>query len=110
MEAKRGWPCSRWLRGLFMGVSMLAPAVVPAVVPSEASGPAPGPAVMALQVDATDQVHKVFQICQRLPVGGDGAVTLRYPQWQAASHAPTGQVGRLAGLVGGGQPGAGDSG
>lgn len=99
MEAKRGWPCSRWLRRLFMGLSMLAPAVVPAVMPAEASGPAPGPAVMTLQVDATDPVHKVFQIRQRLPLGGDGTVTLRYPQWQAASHAPTGQVGRLAGLV-----------
>ena len=79
MEAKRGWPCSRWLRRLFMGLSMLAPAVVPAVMPAEASGPAPGPAVMTLQVDATDPVHKVFQIRQRLPLGGDGTVTLRYP-------------------------------
>lgn len=78
-----------------MAVGVLSPAAALA----QAGRPAPGQAVMVLQVDATDQVHKVFQVRQHLPVAGSDPITLRYPQWQAASHAPTGQIGRLAGLV-----------
>ncbi len=55
--------------------------------------------VIGLAVDATDLTHKVFHVTQRIPLQAAGPVTLLYPQWQVASHAPTGQVGRLAGLV-----------
>ncbi len=57
------------------------------------------PGVIELDVDATDIAHKVFQVRQRLPLADARPITLLYPQWQAASHAPSGQVGRVAGLV-----------
>lgn len=55
--------------------------------------------VIGLAVDATDLTHKVFHVTQRIPLQGTAPLTLLYPQWQGASHAPTGQVGRVAGLV-----------
>ncbi|UXH78261.1 hypothetical protein [Roseateles amylovorans] len=57
------------------------------------------PGVVVLDVDATDVTHKVFRIRQQIPLSGSKAITLLYPQWQAASHAPSGQVGRVAGLT-----------
>ncbi len=64
-----------------------------------AAGDARFPGVIDLAVDATDLTHKVFHVTQRIPLQAAGPVTLLYPQWQVASHAPTGQVGRVAGLV-----------
>lgn len=68
---------------------------------STAAAPDEVPRVMHLAVDATETAHKVFRVRQRLPLPGDdrdGPVTLMYPQWQLASHAPTIAAGRLAGL------------
>ncbi|MGM9482651.1 M61 family metallopeptidase [Roseateles sp. NT4] len=82
-----------WALLLAAANGALAQAKVPAI------GDARFPGVIGLAVDATDLTHKVFHVTQRIPLQAAGPVTLLYPQWQVASHAPTGQVGRVAGLV-----------
>lgn len=54
--------------------------------------------VITLAVQATDTDHKVMHVHESLPVLAPGPVTLLYPQWETASHAPTGSVAALAGL------------
>ncbi|HEY7789775.1 MAG TPA: hypothetical protein VIC33_04630 [Vicinamibacterales bacterium] len=58
----------------------------------------PFPGTIDLTVDATDTDHKVMRVHESLPVPAAGPMTLLYPQWETASHAPTGSVGALAGL------------
>ena len=50
-------------------------------------------------MDATDTVHKVFRVRERIPVQAAGPVTLLFPEWDLDSHAPTGSVASLAGLL-----------
>ncbi|GGA03450.1 peptidase M61 [Dyella caseinilytica] len=57
------------------------------------------PGTVLLAVDASDTRHKVFHVHEKLPVVAGSDVTLLYPQWETASHAPTGLVSRLAGLM-----------
>ena len=75
------------------------PAAVPAtpVVPIAVDQVYPG--TITLAVDATDTRHKVFQVHETIPVVPGSHITLLYPQWETASHAPTGSVSRLAGLT-----------
>jgi predicted metalloprotease with PDZ domain len=54
--------------------------------------------VITLAVDATDTDHKVMHVHEIVVVPAPGPVTLLYPQWETASHAPTGSVAALAGL------------
>lgn len=51
-----------------------------------------------IQVDATDTVHKVFSVAEFIPLHGETSITLLYPRWEIASHAPTISVANLAGL------------
>lgn len=51
-----------------------------------------------IQVDATDTVHKVFSVTEFIPLHGETSITLLYPRWEIASHAPTISVADLAGL------------
>jgi predicted metalloprotease with PDZ domain len=51
-----------------------------------------------IQVDATDTVHKVFSVTELVPLHGETSMTLLYPRWEIASHAPTISVADLAGL------------
>lgn len=51
-----------------------------------------------IQVDATDTVHKVFSVTELIPLHGEDSLTLLYPGWEIASHAPTISVANLAGL------------
>lgn len=97
----RGWVAWVVSALLFAGAhgALADPAVGAAALKVPPIGERHFAGVVSLAVDATDLTHKVFQIKQRLPLQGAGPVTLLYPQWQGASHAPTGQVGRVAGLV-----------
>ncbi|QGZ38925.1 putative metalloprotease with PDZ domain [Pseudoduganella flava] len=52
-----------------------------------------------LHVDATDTAHKIYTVRESIPVQRPGDLVLLYPQWEAASHADTGMVAPLAGLV-----------
>ena len=51
-----------------------------------------------IQVDATDTVHKTFSVTEFIPLHGETSITLLYPRWELASHAPTVSVADLAGL------------
>jgi predicted metalloprotease with PDZ domain len=51
-----------------------------------------------IQVDATDTVHEVFSVTEFIPLDGETSMTLLYPRWEIASHAPTVSVADLAGL------------
>ncbi len=55
--------------------------------------------VIDLNVDASDIRRRIFSVRQRIPVQKDGAMTLLYPQWEAASHGPSLTVTDLAGLI-----------
>jgi predicted metalloprotease with PDZ domain len=54
---------------------------------------------LTLSVDARDVAHKLFSVEERVPVAGEGEVTLLYPRWEAASHGPSLTVTDLAGLT-----------
>jgi predicted metalloprotease with PDZ domain len=54
---------------------------------------------VALDVDATDTRRKVYQVHESIPVVPGSVTMLLYPQWETASHGPTGSVSRLAGLM-----------
>lgn len=54
---------------------------------------------IALSVDATDIARKVFRIHETIPVQAPGPLTLFYPRWEIASHAPTGPIWAMAGLL-----------
>ncbi len=66
-----------------------------------AAGPrdVPFAGVITLAVDATDTVHKVFRVHERIPVPAAGPAVLLFPQWELDSHAPTGSAASLAGLI-----------
>jgi predicted metalloprotease with PDZ domain len=51
-----------------------------------------------IQIDATDTVHKVFSVTEFIPLHDETSITLLYPKWEIASHAPTISVADLAGL------------
>ena len=51
-----------------------------------------------IQVDATDTIHKVFSVQEFIPLQDEPSITLLYPRWEIASHAPTISVADLAGL------------
>ena len=59
----------------------------------------PYPGTLTLDVDATDTRHKVYRVHESIPVLPGSVMTLLYPQWETASHGPTGLVNRLAGLM-----------
>lgn len=61
--------------------------------------------VVELHVDASDIQRRFFDVRQRIPAA-EGALTLLYPRWEAASHGPSLTVTDLAGLVvtAGGRP------
>lgn len=64
------------------------------------------PGEIGLAVDATDTDHKIMRVQESVPVPASGEMTLLYPQWETASHAPTGSVAAIAGLkiTAGGRP------
>jgi predicted metalloprotease with PDZ domain len=81
---------------VFGSAGPLASAPVPSV-PEAIDRPYPG--TIALDVDATDTRHKVYQVHESIPVTPGSVTTLLYPQWETASHGPTAMVNRLAGLL-----------
>ncbi|GAB2583643.1 M61 family peptidase [Dyella jejuensis] len=80
----------------FGSAGPLAKAAAPAL-PVPVDRPYPGR--ITLEVDATDTRHKVYRVRESIPVTPGSLITLLYPQWETASHAPTGMVNRLAGLL-----------
>jgi len=67
------------------------------VLPAAVDRPYPG--TVTLDIDATDTRHKIYRVHESIPVQSGSLTTLMYPQWETASHGPTGSVSRLAGLM-----------
>jgi predicted metalloprotease with PDZ domain len=57
-----------------------------------------GAGVLKISVDATDVAHRIFNVHERVPAAA-GPLTLLYPQWIPGTHAPSGPIDKLAGLV-----------
>jgi predicted metalloprotease with PDZ domain len=52
-----------------------------------------------LSVVATDTNHQIFEVRESIPVQSACPLSLLYPEWEPASHAPTASVADLAGLI-----------
>lgn len=61
-------------------------------------GDEPYPGVISLEIDARDTDRRIVQISERIPVAGEGPVTLLYPEWLPGKHAPRGAIDKLAGI------------
>lgn len=72
-------------------------ATAPTSLPTAADRPYLG--TLSLDVDATNTRHKIYRVHESIPVVPGSVTTLLYPQWETASHGPTGSVSRLAGLM-----------
>ncbi|MEW4468629.1 peptidase M61 [Parasphingorhabdus sp. JC815] len=58
----------------------------------------PFPGTMQLVVDARDNKQGVFRVTQTIPVVKPGPLTLLYPEWLPGTHAPRGEIEKLAAL------------
>ncbi len=103
-----------WLVLRSVGVAVVCCTPVAAQV---GVGPQPAPAapaiaaprdvafegVVGLSVDARDTAHKIFAVHETVPVAAGaeapGEMVLLYPRWETGSHAATGSVANLAGLI-----------
>jgi len=96
---------------IFLGLLVTAPMIsaataqagsaLPAAVLSSVPAPADKPfnGTIELAVNAGDTDHQIFSIHERIPIQAPGDMVLLYPEWEAASHAPTAGVAELAGLM-----------
>ncbi|WP_158914678.1 M61 family metallopeptidase [Caulobacter sp. S45] len=95
-------PLSLLLLLAFASPCFAEPEAGPQAEPSPAPRPPPQdrpfPGMVELSVDARDTDHKVMRVHEQVPVVPGAPLTLLYPQWEPASHAPTGNVAALAGL------------
>lgn len=76
-----------------------APVWVPPVDTIPAPQDRPYPGTIGLKVDATDLDRRIFSVEERIPVATGGRTTLLLPKWLPGTHAPRGQIEKLAGLV-----------
>jgi predicted metalloprotease with PDZ domain len=67
--------------------------------PAQAAPAAAFRGTIALDVDLTDMRRRIVAVRERMPVQHAGRTVLFYPQWDAASHAPSISAHRLAGLA-----------
>jgi predicted metalloprotease with PDZ domain len=57
------------------------------------------PGTLTLKIDATDTVRGIFRVAETIPVAKSGPMTLLFPKWLPGTHAPRGEISKLAGLV-----------
>ncbi|MEY3657881.1 MAG: hypothetical protein RL425_642 [Pseudomonadota bacterium] len=57
------------------------------------------PGTMRLEVDARDTEQGIFRIQQSIPVSASGPMVLLFPEWLPGTHAPRGQIEKVAGLT-----------
>jgi len=72
------------------------PAVTP--IPPAEDRAWPG-GTMKLEVDASDITHRIIRIRQTIPVAAAGPLVLLSPEWLPGTHAPRGEIEKLAGLM-----------
>ena len=82
---------------LFAPLALVAAGVVAQPIPQAKDIAFPG--TMTLDVDATDTDQGIFRVRQTLPVPHSGPMVLLFPKWLPGTHAPRGQIEKLAGLV-----------
>ena len=82
---------------LFTPLALVAAGVVAQPIPQAKDIAFPG--TMTLDVDATDTDQGIFRVRQTLPVPHSGPMVLLFPKWLPGTHAPRGQIEKLAGLV-----------
>ncbi len=82
---------------IFAPLALVAAGVVAQPIPQAKDVPFPG--TMTLDVDATDTDQGIFRVRQTLPVPAAGPMVLLFPKWLPGTHAPRGQIEKLAGLV-----------
>jgi predicted metalloprotease with PDZ domain len=85
----RAWP---------LLLALLAPLLHAQPAPPAPPADTAYPGTLTLQVDATDLAHRIFRVRETLPAQ-PGPLTLYYPRWIPGTHAPSGTVVALAGLV-----------
>ncbi len=74
------------------------PTVYSSAVPNPTDSPYPGS--IQLSLDITNLLDHVQHVTERIPLSGKGQeLVLLYPQWIPGSHAPTGTIARVAGLL-----------
>lgn len=91
-------------------LTLLATAALPAYAQNSKPQPVPivdtipqardiaYPGTMTLDIDATDTRHGIFTVRQTIPVAAAGPMVLLYPKWLPGTHAPRGEIEKLAGL------------
>src|SRR5258705_2454262 len=57
------------------------------------------PGTIRLNVDATDLLHRLFNVRETIPVRAGEPLVLLFPAWLPGNHSPTGRVDKLAGLM-----------
>ena len=102
-----------FLRGALLAPAAVAPVLACAQVPAGNSAPRPVPVVdtipapvdrpypgtITLDVDATDVTRRIFRVVETIPVEKAGHMVLLFPEWLPGTHAPRGQIEKLAGLI-----------
>jgi predicted metalloprotease with PDZ domain len=86
---------THFFRLLIVGAALLATRVVFAGTPEPLDRPYPG--TVALSVEATDLVHRIYTVHERIPVKA-GELTLLFPKWLPGHHSPGGPIESLTGL------------
>lgn len=56
------------------------------------------PGTLKLEVDATNTAQRIFSVRESIPAS-PGPLTLLFPQWLPANHAPRGPIDKLSGLI-----------
>lgn len=82
---------------LFAPLALVATGALAQPIPQAKDVPFPG--TMTLDVDATDTDQGIFRVRQTLPVPAAGPMVLLFPKWLPGTHAPRGQIEKLAGLL-----------
>lgn len=67
-------------------------------IPLPAPRDTPYPGAIKLQVDATNTAQRIFSVRATIPAS-PGPLTLLYPEWLPANHAPRGPIDKLSGLI-----------
>lgn len=82
---------------LFAPFALISAGLAAQTIPAAKDMPFPG--TMTLDVDATDTDQAIFKVRQTIPVPQAGPMVLLFPKWLPGTHAPRGQIEKLAGLV-----------
>lgn len=94
------------LRALYSALVAAALIAVPAMaaedftvaIPTPAPQDIAYPGTIKLHVDATNTAQRIFNIRETVPAS-PGPLTLLFPQWLPANHAPRGAIDKLSGLI-----------